>query len=174
MTDKTDKPNDLSYGVKTPISLVPPIFIKEVAKCMEDGAKKRAPYNWRTSKISAMQTIDKILRHTLAYLDGYDTTDDSGLSNLASAAADIAVLLDARRHGVLVDDRPSICVGGEEIGHSTPAGPLQRESILPKALQTSAAQQKYLKHLYPESYACKKKLCLCNFKHHFKAKRGKK
>lgn len=100
------KPKDLSFGVKPPISLVPPTFIKQVSRCMEDGAKKRSPYNWRQSKVSAMQLLDKILRHTLDTVDGKDLTEDSKLSNLASAAADIAVYLDALENGSLVDDRP--------------------------------------------------------------------
>ncbi len=102
----SEKPKDLSFGKKPPLSLVPPILIREVAKCMEDGAKKRSPYNWRVSKISAMQTLDKILRHTLDCIDGIDLTEDTKLSNLASAAADIAVYLDAQKYGSLVDDRP--------------------------------------------------------------------
>ncbi len=102
-----EPPKDLSFGIKPPISLVPPTFIKQVARCMEDGAKKRSPYNWRTGKISAMQLLDKVLRHTLDTVDGQDLTEDSKLSNLASAAADIAVYLDALEHNVLIDDRPS-------------------------------------------------------------------
>lgn len=105
MTNET-KPKDLSFGKKPPISLVPPILITEVAKCMEDGVKKRSAYNWRESSVSAMQLLDKILRHTLACVDGEDLTEDTKLSNLASAAADIGVYLDAAREGTLVDDRP--------------------------------------------------------------------
>lgn len=100
------KPKDLSFGKKPPISLVPPTFIIQVARCMEDGAKKRSPYNYRKEPVSAMQLLDKILRHTLDAVDGKDLTEDSKLSNLASAAADIAVYLDAQEHGTLVDDRP--------------------------------------------------------------------
>lgn len=106
MTDQL-KPKDLSFGVKPPLSLVPPTFIVQVARCLEDGAKKRSPYNWRASKVSAMQLLDKILRHVVAAVDGEDQTEDSKLSNLASAAADIAVYLDAEKYGSLVDDRPS-------------------------------------------------------------------
>lgn len=103
--DETN-PKDLSYGKKPPISLVPPVFIMGVAWCMADGVKKRSAYNWRSAQISAMQTLDKILRHVLACVDGEDLTEDTKLSNLASAAADIAVYMDAQREGSLVDDRP--------------------------------------------------------------------
>lgn len=102
----TNEPKDLSFGIKEPLSLVPPVLIRKVSRCMEDGAKKRSPYNWRDSKVSARQLLDKILRHTLDCLDGKDLTEDSKLSNLASAAADIAVYLDAEECGTLVDDRP--------------------------------------------------------------------
>lgn len=103
---ESSKPRDLSVGKKPPLSLVPPVLIREVSWCMEDGAKKRSPYNWRESSVSAMQLLDKILRHTLDTIDGQDLTEDSKLSNLASAAADIAVYLDAKQSGTLVDDRP--------------------------------------------------------------------
>lgn len=99
-------PKDLSFGVKEPLSLVPPEFIRQVSRCMEDGVKKRSAYNWRQSGVSAMQLADKVLRHTLDFIDGKDITDDSKLSNLASAAADLAVMIDAQKYGVLIDDRP--------------------------------------------------------------------
>lgn len=102
----TDTPKDLSYGIKPPISLVPARFTIEVAKCMKTGADKRSPYNWRQSKISVMQTLDKVLRHILRVQEGGDIDDESGLYNLAHAAADIAVLLDAQLTGSVVDDRP--------------------------------------------------------------------
>lgn len=106
ITIDNTNPKDLSFGVKEPISLVPPEFIRQVSRCMEDGAKKRSSYNWRDSKVSAMQLSDKVLRHVLDFIDGKDITDDSKLSNLASAAADLAVMIDAIKHDCLIDDRP--------------------------------------------------------------------
>lgn len=106
LSDSTN-PKDLSYGKKLPLSLVPSILVRKVAECMKDGAIKRSPFNWRKDKISAMQTLDKILRHVYDCLDGKDLTEDTQLSNLAAAAADIAVYLDAQEYGSLIDDRPN-------------------------------------------------------------------
>ncbi len=105
--ESVKKPKDLSFGVKDPLSLVPSVLVREVSKCMKDGALKRSPFNWRQSQISAMQTLDKILRHVYDCIDGKDLTDDTKLSNLAAAAADIGVYLDAQLHNSLLDDRPS-------------------------------------------------------------------
>lgn len=101
------KPKDLSFGIKEPLSLVPPILIRKVSRCMEEGSQRRSVYNWRHEPVSAMQLIDKMMRHILDCLDGKDLTDDTKLSNLGAAAADIAVFLDAQEYGSLVDDRPS-------------------------------------------------------------------
>lgn len=106
LIDEKEKPKDLSFGIKPPISLVPASFTIEVAKCMKTGADKRSPYNWRDSKVSVMQLIDKVLRHMLLVQDGQDLDKESGLYNLAHAAADIAVLLDSMLTQSVVDDRP--------------------------------------------------------------------
>lgn len=151
MTDK--KPKDLSFGKKPPISLVPPVFITEVARCMEDGAKKRSPYNWRQSPVSAMQLLDKVLRHTLDAVNGIDITEDSKLDNLASAAADIAVYLDARANGSLVDDRPNKSKPSIELLANTTTIVTSDNDIT-----------EFLNHQYNESWACKSKKCRCNKK----------
>lgn len=99
-------PKDLSFGKKPPLSLVPPTAIVLISKAMEDGAKKRSPYNWRESKVSISQLLDKVLRHTYKFLDGQNNDEESGLPELAHAAADLAVLIDAIETDSAVDDRP--------------------------------------------------------------------
>lgn len=105
-TDENYKPKDLSFGKKPPMSLVPPSAIVHIAKCMEDGAIKRSPYNWRKTQVSATQLLDKVLRHVYKYLDGQDTDEESGFLELAHAAADLCVLIDAAETTSLLDDRP--------------------------------------------------------------------
>lgn len=97
---------DINKGKKPPLSLVPASFIIHTASALEDGAIKRSPYNWRESGVSAMDLIDKIERHVQLLKDRHDFAEDSKLHNLAHAAADIAVYLDALEHGTLKDDRP--------------------------------------------------------------------
>jgi hypothetical protein len=108
-------PKDLNYGKKPPLSLVPPSAIILISKAMEDGAKKRSPYNWRNTQISIMQTLDKVLRHTYKYLDGQDFDEETGYSELAHAAADLCVLIDALSTNSLMDDRPKKGVAGNLI-----------------------------------------------------------
>jgi len=110
MVKKDDKPQDLSYGKKPPLSLVPPSAIIYASKALENGSKKRSPYNWRESKISIMQTLDKTLRHLYKYLDGQDIDEESGLPELSHAIADLSVLIDAVATNSVVDDRPKFGV----------------------------------------------------------------
>lgn len=103
---KSKEPKDLSYGKKPPLSLVPPSAIIYASKALEDGARKRSAYNWRNSKISIMQTLDKTLRHLYKYLDGQDEDEESGLPELSHAIADLCVLIDAIETDSVEDDRP--------------------------------------------------------------------
>lgn len=100
------KPKDLSFGKKPPMSLVPPSALVLIALAMEDGAIKRSAYNWRETQVSTMQLLDKVLRHVYKFLDGQDIDEESGLSELAHAAADIMVLIDAIETKSVVNDRP--------------------------------------------------------------------
>lgn len=102
----TKKSKDINQGIKPPLSLVPGVFIIHVAKALEDGAKKRSPYNYRKTPVSAMGLIDKMERHLQLIKDRHDYAEDSGLHELAHLGANISVYLDAEAQGMLDDDRP--------------------------------------------------------------------
>lgn len=97
---------DINFGKKPTLSLVPAVALIYIAKAMEDGAKKRGPYNWRETRVSASNLIDKMERHIQLLKDRHDFADDSGLHELAHCLADGCVYLDAMESGVLDDDRP--------------------------------------------------------------------
>jgi hypothetical protein len=116
---KETNPKDLSFGKKPPLSLIPASAAILMAAVMEHGAIKRSPYNWRNSKISILQTLDKTFRHLYKYQDGQDFDEETNLLELAHAAADLIVLIDAVETGCIVDDRPKKGVAGKLIERLT-------------------------------------------------------
>lgn len=73
---------------------------------MKDGKAKYGLMNWRTSGVAASVYYDAALRHLLAWYDGEDYAQDSGVHHLAHAMACFAIVLDAMHSGTLTDDRP--------------------------------------------------------------------
>ena len=101
-------PKDLIGSKKPSIGLVPATAIIGIATCMEDGAVKYGPYNWREKEYPVLYTtyINAAMRHILSYLDGEDCATDSGKEHIAHAMASLAILYDAIACDNAVDDRP--------------------------------------------------------------------
>lgn len=108
MATKLDKtnPKDLIGAKKAPISLVPAEGIIKTSLAMKHGADKYGAYNWRDNKVQMLIYIDATLRHTLALLEGEDVDPDSGISHWAHVSANANIMLDALKHGTVIDNRP--------------------------------------------------------------------
>lgn len=111
-------PKDLAGSKKSPIKHVPPSIMVHLAGPMKQGADKYGHMNWRSEPISLMGHVEGVLRHILAALDGEDVNLDSGYLHWEHAAAGLAIVLDAKDSGTLIDDRvagPSgrLLYGGE-------------------------------------------------------------
>ena len=91
---------------KVQLDLVPPTAVIYLALAMQDGARKYGPFNWRSKKVKASIYHAAALRHLLAWFDGEELAADSGKPHLAHALACLAILVDAKETGNLVDDRP--------------------------------------------------------------------
>lgn len=91
---------------KPQLQLVPPCFEEAVAGALLQGNERYGPWNWRSNQVPLMTYLGAIRRHLNAYLDGEDNAPDSGISHLGHIAASCAILLDAKKQGTLVDDRP--------------------------------------------------------------------
>lgn len=96
---------DIAGSKKAPIGYVPPILLIAAAEPLEEGAQKYGAYNWRSTKISLVKHLEAVIRHTLAFMDGEDCAQDSGIDHLDHAVAGLAVIIDARACGTLIDDR---------------------------------------------------------------------
>jgi hypothetical protein len=73
-----------------------------------DGQKGYGPWNWRKDPIKMSTYQAAIMRHWTEILDGNSLDDSHGQSHFASIAANCAIILDAEKHGTLIDDRPPV------------------------------------------------------------------
>ena len=78
---------------KLELSLVNPELVKAVAEVRMYGTEKYGDSeNWR--KVEPKRYIDALYRHLLAYIEGNEVDEESGLSHLAHMACNISFLLD--------------------------------------------------------------------------------
>lgn len=94
-------------GKKKPqLQLIPPVLNTELAKALAFGAAKYEPWNWRKNKVEYMTYLGAMKRHIDALLEREDVASDSGVHHMGHIAASCAIVLDAAKHGTLVDNRP--------------------------------------------------------------------
>lgn len=89
---------------KPPISLIPRSAVLAEAEVLAYGAKKYNAHNWRKG-MRWSRPGDAALRHLLAWLDGEDVDQESGLPHLAHVRANAGFLLDYAQTGAGEDDR---------------------------------------------------------------------
>jgi hypothetical protein len=85
---------------------VPASAILYLTLGMDNGAAKYGAYNWRENAVIASIYLSAAMRHILAFQDGEEDADDSGLPHLAHAMSCLGIIVDAKETGNLIDDRP--------------------------------------------------------------------
>lgn len=92
---------------KAPLHFLPSVALHETSWVLAGGAAKYGPWNWRENKVCMSTYRSAIGRHLDQWFDGREDVDpESQRSHLAHIMASAAILLDAMKHGTLVDDRP--------------------------------------------------------------------
>ena len=92
---------------KTPLQLLPPEAMRAGAQVLKLGASKYGEWNWRTSEgVEAMTYVGAIRRHLDAFVEGVEIDEESGESHIAHILAGAMILLDAKKAGKLIDNRP--------------------------------------------------------------------
>lgn len=99
-------PKDLIGIKKVPLNLLPTAGLIHEALAMKNGAEKYGPFNWRDKSVQASIYIGAAQRHLLAWLDGEEIAEDSGVHHLGHAKACLGIILDAIETNSLHDDRP--------------------------------------------------------------------
>ncbi len=98
-------PKGATGALKTPLSLIPPYAMKQMAWVHKLGATKYGAFNWRKTGVSASTYVNAMMRHLDAWRDGETLDPESGISHLAHIACSCNILLDADYCGTLQDDR---------------------------------------------------------------------
>jgi len=91
---------------KPQLQLIPPALNDETAKALMRGAEKYGFFNWRENKVEMMTYLGAMKRHIDCLIEGEDIDPDTGAHHLGCVAAGCGIVLDARKHGTLVDNRP--------------------------------------------------------------------
>jgi hypothetical protein len=107
-------PKGHAGSLKTPLGLIPPSAMEQVAWAHKLGADKYGPWNWRKTGVCASTYVNAILRHLNAWRDGEDLDPESGFSHLAHIACSCNILMDAAAVGKLQDDRNKLPTNGED------------------------------------------------------------
>lgn len=91
ITEDKDQSAKADKG-KLELSLVNPQLVKAVAEVRMYGTEKYGDSeNWR--KVEPKRYVDALYRHLLAYIEGNEVDEESGLSHLAHMACNISFLL---------------------------------------------------------------------------------
>jgi len=101
MSEEKASKNDQA---KPDLSLLPNIFLVEVAKAFMVGEKKYGRYNYCKGH-NVTQLIAAILRHAAAYNDGEEFDPIDGQHHLGSVGACVAMILRQQELGTLKDNR---------------------------------------------------------------------
>jgi hypothetical protein len=89
---------------KVQLALLPAEPLRQIARVLEEGAKKYSEHNWRGG-MRWMIPANCVLRHLFAWLDGEDTDKESGCPHLAHAATNLIFLLQYAKDFPEADDR---------------------------------------------------------------------
>lgn len=98
-------PKDAIGTNKLPLHLWPVTASTLGSLALLEGALKYGRTNWRESGVRASIYYDAAVRHLSKWFEGEEQDPDSGLPHLAHALASIAIVVDAKATGKLVDDR---------------------------------------------------------------------
>ena len=103
-------PKGAAGKLKPQLQLIPPVLDTETAKALAFGAyhptKNYGPWNWRDNKVEIMTYLGAMKRHIAKVIEGEDIDPESGAYHLGHVAASCGIVLDAQKHGTLINDRP--------------------------------------------------------------------
>lgn len=105
MNTKPTNPKDAIGIRKVPLHLVSGIVKAWLAAALFLGMVKYGAWNWRKGGARASVYVAALFRHVDRWWDG-EEYDSDGTHHLMNALACLAILIETRQMGVLIDDRP--------------------------------------------------------------------
>lgn len=105
---KDTNPKDAIGMNKLPLDLVPDTLMLYASLAFAEGALKYGKFNWRVAGVRASIYIAAFKRHEAKYNNGEWADPETMVPHLASMIACLAIILDAKELGKLVDDRPPV------------------------------------------------------------------
>lgn len=102
---KSSNPKDALGANKLPYHLWPQAATAMGSLGLMEGALKYGRNNWRVHGVLATTYGAAAKRHIDAWLEGEDRTTDSQNFHLSNALACLAIIVDAKANGKLIDDR---------------------------------------------------------------------
>ena len=99
-------PKTILGQAKPRMSDTPTQSVRLLGQVHTMGAEKYGAFNWREHNVSSTVYYDAAMRHLMAYFDGENLDAESGLPHLAHVMACASILIDAKHHGTLNDNRP--------------------------------------------------------------------
>jgi len=100
-------PKGHAGSMKAPLCMLPSFPLHEASWVLKSGADKYGRWNWRENEVCASTYRSAMQRHLDQWFDGgEDVDEETSRSHLAHVIANACILMDAAKHGTLVDDRP--------------------------------------------------------------------
>jgi hypothetical protein len=90
---------------KAPLEFILWEPVRAICRVLAGGALKYGVRNWRKEPIVTSTYEAAIARHLAEWAEGSDVDADSGEHPLAHVAASCYLVIDAEKHGTLIDDR---------------------------------------------------------------------
>ena len=106
-------PKDALASVKIPMNLWPVTATAVGSLGILNGRLKYGQANYRATEVRASVYIGAAMRHLALWSEGQEEDPIEKVPHLSGALASLAIIVDARAHGTLVDDRP-VASGGFE------------------------------------------------------------
>lgn len=91
---------------KLPLHLVSPLAMAYMAVGLYNGAGKYGISNYKGTEVIMSIYLAAIMRHFMAIMEGEEFDPVDGSPHWGAILANIAIILDARAVGKLIDDRP--------------------------------------------------------------------
>ncbi|HZX51505.1 MAG TPA: dATP/dGTP diphosphohydrolase domain-containing protein [Pseudomonas sp.] len=102
---KETNPKDQLGSLKLPLHLWPMSATAFGCIGLANGMLKYGRSNWRHAGVRPSIYVDAAMRHLTDWFEGNEVDPEDGVHNLAGALACLAILVDAKVTGKLVDDR---------------------------------------------------------------------